>query len=171
MDVIRRACEILRGAEPPCEPLSPLAAAAWRAAPAPTAPLALRRFLRRRQPLSDYAFEHRRDLVAYAETKLCRQILQEYADEAGALASLRRSMDGEDGQLIRTAAWSLWAGWLAAGGRPAPVQEAHASEPPMSIGDSEAGRRSLLRRARELLSRSLSTTPSGAPVYRPTPAS
>src|SRR4051812_9908338 len=160
MSVIRRARELVRNADTHSESsASPTEPSALTNQAPPT----LRRFLRRRQPLAERAFEQRKDLVAYAEAKLCREILTYYPDDDSALAALRGAREHPD-HLVRTAAIGLLSGWRATGVR---VPEGSGVRQTASRQLKRSA--SLLERACQLLSTPVSVS-SVPPMVRPTPA-
>jgi len=118
MQFLSRALAIARRTTGPIK-TADLVVAAPPAAPAPQAEpnvLSLRAFLGRRKHTAGRDFELHADLVAHAEARVCRELLQSTLGErelAERLSLLRGSPD----RWMRAAASSLWAGWRAAGGR------------------------------------------------------
>jgi hypothetical protein len=122
MDLINRALSFARRKEQTAETHGTLGEALPSGVVRPRAAIGvpvipLRTFLLRRLPTAERAFEAQGDLVAYAEMRLCRQLLKTPLDEKGLIDDLYRRR-GDVDQYARAAAISLWAGWRSAGGRP-----------------------------------------------------
>ncbi len=143
MDLINRALSFTRRKEQTAETHGSLGEALPTGVVRPRTAISvpvvpLRTFLLRRLPTAERAFEAQGDLVAYAEMRLCRQLLKTPLDEKGLRDQLYRRR-GDVDQDARAAAISLWAGWRSAGGRPPVVGSTSGIRPAVSTARPASG--------------------------------